>query len=301
MRPPYGGNSYALELEGASAGFPSSANGGYPAGTVVVGRTAPDPVLRKHIAGVRYEDINVSCGSGMSKELADWIGGMTTAKPSRKSGAIYTLDDLSSKTIARLRFYDALITAVELPELDTASNDKAELAFTITPDKTEIQTDRLPDIQPPQRASQKACLRSNFRMQLGGLDCSKVNKVDAIRISVLRNPAPAIMDEVTGFTVDVSNISITLAQPSAKGFYEWFDDFVMKGKNDRTKLKSGSLQLLSPDLREALFTFNLMDIGIYRIAPERSASSGRDGTIPRVRVDLYFEQMRLAFANAALG
>jgi T4-like virus tail tube protein gp19 len=278
---------YALALETGSAGMPSSVDGGYPSGNVVVDRPGPDMVRHKHLAGIKYEDITINCGTGMSRELYDWIGGTLTGRPIRKTGTIDTLDT-ENRPISRLQFTRALVTEVELPAVDAASREPATLTVTITPESTAIQREGL-GTAVHTGVSRNVCLQSNFRLQLGDLDCSRVNKIEAIHVT-------SIATDRVG--PEVSNISISMAESSASGFYAWFDDFVIKGLNGRDKLKNGNVQLLSADLHDALFTFELRNVGIFRVAPERSADSTE--TISRVRVDMYFEQMGFAFANAAV-
>jgi hypothetical protein len=55
-----------LELDGVYAGMASSAEGGYASADVVTERPGPDGIVHKHIAGAKYEDTTVNCGTGMS-------------------------------------------------------------------------------------------------------------------------------------------------------------------------------------------------------------------------------------------
>ena len=61
----YTAGKYGIDLDGINAGWVSSVEGGMASSDVVVEKLGPDHIQRKHIAGVKYEDISVSCGTGM--------------------------------------------------------------------------------------------------------------------------------------------------------------------------------------------------------------------------------------------
>ena len=63
----YTAGKFALELDGLFAGWVFSTEGGNATGDVVVEKVGEDHIERKHIGGVKYEDITVTCGTGMSK------------------------------------------------------------------------------------------------------------------------------------------------------------------------------------------------------------------------------------------
>src|SRR5258708_5658924 len=73
---PFGAGKFALELDGVIVGVLDDADGGRPFGDVIEVRNGGDPIARKHIAGVKYEDITLTTGFGMSPAFYDWIKGM---------------------------------------------------------------------------------------------------------------------------------------------------------------------------------------------------------------------------------
>src|SRR5258706_9344560 len=121
----YVGGKYALELDGVIAGWAASIEGGYASWDVVVENSGGGKFPRKHLAGVQYEDITITCGTGMSNSFYDWIKATFSNKSTRKNGAVISAD-YNGKEVSRLNFFNGLITEVGFPALDAASKDSAK-------------------------------------------------------------------------------------------------------------------------------------------------------------------------------
>lgn len=181
----YTGGKYGVELDGIMAGWVSSAEGGHATSDVVTEKLGPDHIARKHIGGVKYEDITLTCGTGMSKAFYQWIQDSWDHKYSRKNGAVIAAN-YDFKELTRLNFYNALITEIGMPALDPASKDAAKMTIKFTPETTKFQKIDTPVTlkYPSDPKTQKTWLPSNFRLKIDGLDapCTKVNKIEAITI-----------------------------------------------------------------------------------------------------------------------
>ncbi len=122
----YVAGKYGIELDGVVAGWVWSVEGGHATSDVVVEKLGCDHIQKKHIAGVKYEDITVSCGTGMSREFYNWIKASFDHNYQRKNGAVITAD-YNYKEYTRLSFFHALITEIGFPALDAASKDAAKM------------------------------------------------------------------------------------------------------------------------------------------------------------------------------
>jgi len=72
---------------------------------------------------------------------------------------------------------------------------------------------------------------------------------------------------------------------------------VIKGDNDDSKEKNGSISLLGADLKEELMRIDLFNLGIFRIGQDRiEANSDRVAT---VSAHLYCERMELVLGAPA--
>src|SRR4051812_30608997 len=112
----FGAGKYGLELDGIMAGWTNSVEGGHATSDVVVEKLGPDHIARKHIAGVKYEDITVTCGIGRSKACYNWMKDSFDAKHSRKNGAVIAAN-YDYKELTRLTFYNGLVTEIGMPAL----------------------------------------------------------------------------------------------------------------------------------------------------------------------------------------
>ena len=178
-----------------------------------------------------------------------------------------------------------------MPALDAADKDPAYMNVTISPESTQRQKGSGNPINPcgPVKA-QKKWLTSNFRLTIPGLDCSKVNKIEAFVIK------QQVVEDRRG-TLEVPNLVITLAESSAQSFFDWHEDFVINGNNGSESEKSGKLEYLTPNLGEALFTLNFQHLGIFKLAPEKVEAGNEQ--IKRVKAEMYCEEATFQFGKSA--
>src|SRR5262249_11109419 len=202
----YTAGHFALELDGVAAGWLHSAEGGHATAGAAIeaagsARTASAPMAAakgKHLAGVKYEDITVSCGAGMSRNFYEWVKDSLDHKHVRKDGAIHSCD-YDAKAASTLEFAHGLITEVGFPALDAASKDAARMTIRISPEVARQAPkpaggDRCSAA--PAAAKQKMWLPANFRLRIEGVDCTRVNKIEAITVKqkVVENPTGELRD-----------------------------------------------------------------------------------------------------------
>jgi phage tail-like protein len=132
-----GGLKFGLELDGSFAGWLQYAAGGVAVGQVITAKLGSDGTQRMLIGGIKYEDITVNCGTGMSKAFYEWIQDTFdgTGKNLRRSGAVVATDYQARERL-RLDFTRALLAEVGLPALDASSKDAGKLTVKFTPEFT---------------------------------------------------------------------------------------------------------------------------------------------------------------------
>jgi len=300
----YVAGKYGIELDGIAAGWISSVEGGHATSDVVVEKLGPDHIHKKHLAGVKYEDISVQCGTGMSKGFYEWIKASFDHNYARKNGAIIAAD-YNYKEHSRLTFYNGLITEVGFPALDAASKDAAKMTIKFSPEYTrETTTTGGPSIAgkyPIQANVQKKWLPANFRLKIDGLDdpCARVTKIEALVVKqkVIENAVGEMRDfEKEPASVEIPNLVITFAESHSKPFYDWHEDFVIKGNNGEDKEKGGTLEFLTPNLQETLFTITFQHLGIFKLTPDKVESGSE--AIRRVKAEMYCEDMKFDYKAA---
>lgn len=297
----YIAGKYAVELDNINAGWVSSAEGGHASADVVMEKVGGDHIIKKHVGSPKYEDITVSCGTGMSKGFYDWIKASFDHNYARKNGAIITAD-YNYKEHTRLNFFNALITEIGFPALDAASKDPAKMTIKITPENTTYQLGQgasIANSQKNDQATQKKWLPANFRLSIDGMDCTRVNKIEAITIKqkCVDNPTGELRGcEKEPAHVEIPNLVITLAESHSKEFYDWHKSFVIDGKNGDGDEKSGQLTYLTPDLKTELCTITFSHLGIFKLTPEKVEAGSEN--IRRIKCEMYCEDMKFEFKSS---
>jgi len=175
------GTKYGIELDGQFAGWIESGAGGEATASVVLEQVGTEKIQRKHLARVKYEDIVVSCGTGMSKTFYEWIKATFDCQFVQKNGAIIAFDD-NFKPISRLEWTSGLITEVGFSACDVSSTrDLAKMTIKITPAVTRMADPKSEKASP---APRKQWLSSNFTQQIADCRaaCASVNKIEAITV-----------------------------------------------------------------------------------------------------------------------
>lgn len=288
----YVAGKFGIQLGGTAAGWVQNVRGGHATSDVVTEKMGPDHILRKHIAGVKYEEIALKVGTGMSKAFYDWIKSTFARAYGRVDGAIQTCTyDLKEQS--RLEFFQALISEIGFPALDAASKDAALLTLKFQPETTRMKPGSKAAVSGlPAKTRPKPWLLSNFRLKIDGLDCTRVSKIGALVVAQ-KNSLHAVGElrdyQTEPTSVEIPNLVVTLAESHAKEFYDWHEDFVIRGNNGEDKTKGGTLEYLSPDLHDALFTLKFSHAGIFKLDQEE-ATAGSE-SIQRVTAELYLEDM----------
>lgn len=296
----YAIGSSSLELSGAFAGQLVAVEGGDATADVIEEKLGSDSVVHKHVAGVRYTDIELECGAGMERTFFDWIQDTLTHKFTRKSGAISFLDS-NYQEHSRLEFSNALLTRVSFPALDAASKDAVTMTVKLSPEYTRRQKGNGQGRSAPVGSKgQGAWTPANFRLQIDGLDCTHVNKVEPLIVTtaVAENMVGELRDYQKGPAhLEVPDLVLTLSESQAATFYAWHEDFVIKGMNGPEYEKNGTLEFLSPNKNDVLLTLQFKNLGIFKLASVKAPLASE--TIARVRASMYCEEITLGAKSIA--
>ena len=288
-----GGNIF-LQMGGVIAGRLSTVQGGYATAPVVVEAAGTDHVQRKHLGAIKYEDLVLTAGTGMNKgfyeAVRNTVGGL---KLQRFDGTVIQFDG-TGKGQSQRAFTGGFFSEVTFPGLDVAIQEAASITFRITPETTRTVQGAANAVVP---AMQKKWLRSNFRLTIKGLEaaCQTINTIEPISIKV-RPPASsagAARDSAVPSAVTTySDLVVTFAEANGNAFVQWYDSFVVKGVNGATQEKEGTLEFLTPNLQEVLFSLKLGNIGIYRLTP---VPMDNNSTIRRLKAEMYVETIEFDY------
>jgi len=269
--------------------LPKTIEGGNVYADVISVMSGGEHFAHKHLGPPKYEDLVLQVGLAISDEFFDWIATSWGPQPVKKSGAVLGLDfNFNIKT--ERAFAGALIAEVTIPALDAASKDSGFLTLRLRPEFIELSqgAGKLSLVA----TKQKVWRTSNFRLEIDGLDCTKVSSIDSFtvkrEITIVSSGTGDII--VTAGKAEFPNLAITLAQLSAQSWLDWHHSFVVDGNNGDGFEKEGSLRFLAIDGMTELSRIDLHNLGIIKVA---SANSGGGSAINRVTADLYCERMEL--------
>ncbi len=251
-------------------------------------------VRAKHIGLPTPEAFSVSVGMSMSKSFWTWLEDSWNGKITRRNGSVQTCDrDLN--IVHEQTFQDALVTETAFPALDGASKDPGYINVKFMPELTRHKAKAGGKPRGIFSKSQKLWSPANFRLQIEGLDCSRVNKIESFTVKQNTKRVecgPAREYELEPTSLEFPNLSITTSMATAQTWSDWHEDFVLKGNNSSDKEKTGSIIFLSPKGEELLMV-ELMGIGIFNLLTDKGDASA--DSIKRVKCELYIEEMNLKY------
>lgn len=285
------GYLHSLVLEQTPAGFVRSLDGGEIVGVVVKEPVDQYGVVRKHLGGIRYEDISISFSGGMSPAVYNWIRVFLARDPALHSGSIVSYD-YRYKPQTQLDFTDARISEVVFPEFNVASKEVATLDLRLTPGSVQYA---VPSLSAPLdiKKQVKASPVSTFRLEIGGIDStatSRVRKINAITFR--QNAAVASLGEVRTASIDVEPLDIepivlTISEQFAKPFFDWHRNFLAQGEGAQETYLI--IESLSANGKEVLFSLFFSGVGIVRVS--RLKEDAKAEAARNVEVELYAEQV----------
>jgi hypothetical protein len=284
---------FGLEIEGAQAGFLKSVDGGGATADVVTEAPAgQDRFSRKHLGNVKYEEFSMQIGFNMNKAVYDWIAASWTSSFMRKSGAVVAAD-FKSDIKSKREFSDALITETGIPACDGSSKEAGYLRLNFAP---EVTTDVKASGTLSVSKQQKLWLTSNFKLEIDGLDCTRVNKIDAFTVKQALVTSEIGDDrdyEREPGKVEFPNLSITFAEVSAHSWVDWHKSFLIQGNNGQEQEKNGRLLFVSANLQEQLLEIKFFNLGIFKLDAE--AGEPNADAPARMTAELYCERMEFTY------
>jgi phage tail-like protein len=285
---------FALDLDHEMVGWLSSVEGGSVKAEVITQSVGGEMQRTKHLAIPSYEAISVKVGMSMSKSFYQWIRDSWDGKITRKNGSVFSLDhDLTVQH--EQSFSRALVTETTLPALDGSSKEPGYMTVKFQPEESKHKVASGRKLQANFSQTQKQWLPANFSIDIDGLDCTRVNKIESLTIKqdVKRlEVGSKRLYELEPTKIEFPNLVVTFPLSNAASWIAWHEDFVIKGNNSGDKEKQASINLLTPK-REELLTITCTGLGIHNLTIDKG-DSGTD-SVRRVKAEMYCETMALTY------
>jgi T4-like virus tail tube protein gp19 len=298
-RKSYTAGHFLFQVDGAGDGpaYLRSVSGGMVKGAVLEDQAGPVATQFKHLGAVEVDPIQIEIGMALSKPLLEWIRGSWQRQFSRRSGSIVHAD-FDFKCKFEQWFSDALVTETKFPPLDGSAKEPAYLSVTLHPERVETRKGDGTVLRANHGVHQKLWQPSNFRLDIQGIDCSYVNKIESFAVTQKVKPlytGGARFPELEPTGVEFSNFIVYVALEHAGDFMAWYERFIMRGDKDTRQERDGFLEFLAPDGKDVLFTVNLNRLGIHRLSIEKSDANADQ--IKRCKIELYLESMELEYED----
>jgi hypothetical protein len=278
---------FLLALDGQLAGPLDSVSGGFPVAQVG-GRGAG-----RQITGIAYEPISLTFGAGMTKNVHGWINDAAAGgRASPRSGAI-VIADIDGREQSRLDFFDAVVSRVAFPTLDTQLREPASIGITIAPaHTTRVAGSGAMVMSPAAKAQLKTWQSDAFRVSIDGLPpatLNQISRVEGLSVTLIGGATPLEAEGRARATTALgpSNLVITVAEAAAGPFYSWMDA-VVTGTFD---LRSARFELLDRMGTGVLASANVQGIRLISVAPEPYAM----GEPARCKAEMIWESIDFSF------
>ncbi len=290
----YSQGRFALDINGANAGYLQDFEGFNHMADVVKHGLGPDNFEVKHIGNIDYSPAKFSIGMGMGNEMYQWIRSAFEKDFVTKSGT-FTAADFNYKAQHAIDFQDALISSVTIPPCDARAKDPKSYF------KVECKAERVrhlkgngADIRGKLGPKQKAWSSSNFEFTMGDLPLTRCSKIDAIELKcTLARDQVGLMREPTlhPTSVTVPNITFEISAADADAFYPYVKSWFEDGKCEATDEMQGQIRWLDNTMQKTLGTLQLQNCGFVKYEMPQSKANGE--AIKSIKVEMYVEVMKL--------
>jgi hypothetical protein len=247
---------------------------------------------------VDIDPFSVEFGLAGANDLLKWIKGSWSRKFSRRSGQITHANFNLHQTFEH-EFAEALITETTIPTLDGSSKDAGYIKCKIQPER--VSTKRLSGngakVDGDLGLRQKMWTPAAFRFNIDGIDEMKyTNKLDSFTIKqgikkVYTGPGRFPTIEPT--KIEFPNLTGTIALEYADKPLQWHEQYIHaeSATIDPSSQKTGSIEFLSPDRNQIIFSINLYEVGLLYCGIEPSTANA--DSIKRVKFEMYVHRMEI--------
>ena len=274
--------------------FVHAVHGGTVVADVVSQTSVKEAFARKSIGAARNEEFRVECAQATSSGLLDWVVASWGSKPPRRDGAVLACD-LDYLVHTERGFTGALIAATAFPAFDAAAKTAGRLSVTFAPLTILTATDPATKlaVNLATGAKQTQWLTSNFRLEIDGLDCTKVSPHRPVRRQPTdRTGRVARLRRPCGRTHRLPIAADHLVRGQRRVVARLAPGLRRRRQQRIGWREARGAHLLASNLQTELAHIELSGLGIFRLTtdPPEDASPSQ---VARWYAELYCEQMTL--------
>lgn len=297
----YAAGHFEFRIDGQEpTAYVKSAEGGWSRANISAENSGGNSRMVKQITSVELEPITVEFGLTGAKDMLQWIQESWNRGHHRRRSGQITYADFDLRAMFEHHFSEALITATTFPTLDGASKEGGYLKCTLQPESavTRALGAAGPRISSGVSAVQKMWTPAAFRLSIDGIDDMRyVNRIDSFTVNLQTKKfqtGASRLPEVIPISLKFPNLTGTISLQYAGKLIEWHNQFIRTqegpGIPDASALKSGAIELLSPDRKQTLLRINLSEVGLVYLGVP---SGGGEGQVKRLKFELYVHRMTI--------
>ncbi len=292
---------FLFTIDGTPAGYVQSFEGGNMVAELYAHKAGGANFQKKHVTTRKWTPVKVRTGIGMSKGLYEWMQAAFDMGVLYKNGAV-TVCDFNYKAQRRMDALNMLMTKVTFPTLDGSSSQGGYFDIEMQPEQCRWIKEGGQTIVGELGEKQKAWHTANWRLDMAGLPCARVAKIEGLSWECKTKPgeigdAIEYTNHPVATTVSDFSLEISLAdlEPWAAKAKAWFVDGQCLEGDEMT----ATVTLLAPDRSTSLGTLELLNVGFkeFEANPKIEAESDK---IARFKVKLYAERCKFTptYVNA---
>lgn len=255
-----------------------------------------DPPL-KSISSLTFEPMVIRTGIAMGGSLYEWIRTTLDQTGIRRNGYIASVNG-DRRAGAFRHFNNAVLSAITIPALDAGSKDSAYFTLSLDPGEIIYREGDASNLADAIQTVGREWSGSGFRLRLGDLPCTQVNRIESFTIRQV------LMPEVKGdFRIstrmvprlEIPNLRVTLGPAMIQPWAAWFNEFVIQGRNSQQEELSGAIEFLDSAGKE-MGSIGLSQVGIFALSGEKNREEGAN-RISRYVAELYVEKMTFSLGS----
>jgi hypothetical protein len=230
----------------------------------------------------------------MGAPLIAWMNELwqrqTDGGSKRRTAVIESLDT-DGKVQDVQEMYECQITKLTITDLDASAHDPVFVSLELQPEYIKRPKADNKQLKAPVDGKQKAWQKSNFMVELDGIDGSNCSKVSGMSFTIdctddfRCNTKHAYK---IPYKTTYADLKLTIAQRYAEPFYKAFEDFAIEGNRDESKQFSGRIVLMDTSITKELAEYRFT--GAQILSVNNTPTDGKDGKqLANVDVTLMIE------------
>lgn len=177
----FGSGQHVLTVGGAKAGYAKSVSGGDIFAPMIDEAAGPGGIAKRHIGPPRFDELTLQLDFDMSDAEVDLIAGMWKNDLKRIDGSITDLDSQMQARSER-QFVHALVTETAFPTMGGGEKSAGFITVKLAPERIQrVKPDGKVSVE-SSKGMQKAWIVSNFLLEIDGLDCKQVTRIDSFSV-----------------------------------------------------------------------------------------------------------------------